>query len=287
MENRFCSKCGNNIPQGAQFCPNCGQSVVPVPVVTKPAVTKPPVVAPPRTVPPASTATPVHTQPRNSKSWIWVPVAMIGLIVILWAVLAGMPFGGNDGPVRQAQPQVDVIAERPAAENTAPITEVTQPGEQPVVPPLTTSVNTTPSPAQTSTVTATPPPMTSAAPPVTARPTPVPVTPAPAPVRQTPPVQQPKPAPQPSTSAPAPARDGSGEISESEAMSLLRNYIGTRDQYGSSVDCVTVGSEGYKNRGYTLYARDKCDNHSFGRWRVDALTREVFREKSDGRFLRP
>jgi len=89
------------------------------------------------------------------------------------------------------------------------------------------------------------------------------------------------------TSAAPPPSAGTGEIDESEAVSTLRGYLVTRNYYQTGAGCLTVSSEGYSNVGYTLSVRDRCGSRSLGRWRVDAKTREVFRQQEDGRFLRP
>lgn len=76
-------------------------------------------------------------------------------------------------------------------------------------------------------------------------------------------------------------------MGESESLATLRSYIASRGDYAVPADCVSVSSEGYKNRGYTIRATDRCRDKSLGKWRVDTLTREVFRQREDGRFLRP
>jgi hypothetical protein len=141
--------------------------------------------------------------------------------------------------------------------------------------------------------------------PATPRPTPVPATPRPAPVPATPrpatprptPVPaaprpatptQPQPQPRPAPATPAPT----GEISEAEAGSTLRGYINSSNYYdGVSGNCLSVRSHGYRNVGYTFSVWDGCvsggGSRMLGRWRVDSKTREVFRQRDDGRFLRP
>jgi transposase InsO family protein len=78
-----------------------------------------------------------------------------------------------------------------------------------------------------------------------------------------------------------------GSIGESESVSILRSFIASRADYGASANCVSISSEGHRNRGYTLNARNTCDDSSLGRWRVDTLTGKVYRQRADGRFLDP
>jgi hypothetical protein len=93
-----------------------------------------------------------------------------------------------------------------------------------------------------------------------------------------------QPAPRPAVRTPA---RPSGEISESEAVATLRGFLTSRNYYPVGSECVEVRSEGYRNVGYTLEVSDSCNSRELGRWRVDAKTREVFRQREDGRFLRP
>ncbi len=268
MEAHFCSNCGTAIPSGAQFCPKCGTRVLtavpPQPAVVPPAEPRERIYPVPIT---ATTPTTPIAPARASRTWIWVPIALIGLIIVVWAILAGMPFGERE-PQRPAKPQMDVVREREAP-STATLSEVGGPVDQPetaarqrtAAPPVRSSV---PPPVASGTVRATEQPR--AVPP--SRPTVVPP-------------------PQHSTTRPEPSSPKRGEIGESEAVARLRAFIGSRSDYGASYDCVTVSSQGYKNQGYTLNARNRCEDSSLGRWRVDSLTREVFRQREDGRFLRP
>ena len=84
-----------------------------------------------------------------------------------------------------------------------------------------------------------------------------------------------------------PAR--AAQISESDAIARLKSFVISKGSYDVPGDCIDVRSLGYKNVGYTLNVVDLCgpDPRSLGYWRVDALTREVFREGSDGHYRRP
>jgi hypothetical protein len=70
-------------------------------------------------------------------------------------------------------------------------------------------------------------------------------------------------------------------------VATLRGFLVTRNYYDTGAGCLRVSSAGYSNVGYTLDVHDSCASRHLGRWRVDARTREVFRQREDGRFLRP
>ena len=126
-----------------------------------------------------------------------------------------------------------------------------------------------------------------------------------APPKQTPPLTRtPAPAPPPvapqatastrtstppsPVAKPAAAPPAGREITEAQAEDILRGYIVSRDYYQLGADCTGIASQGYKNRGYTIDVVDRCGPRGrLGRWRVDTVTREIFVEKPDGRYLRP
>ena len=211
---------------------------------------------------------------------MWVPIGIIALILILWFVVARRP---ADSSQTARTETVAVVQEaQSTTAGTATITEIAPPGfsttttsvpsdvtQQPVTEPATDSITFStqapvPAPVAPSAARVNP-----SQPPTPART----VVPAPTPARR-------------AEQAPAPASRG-GELGESETIAVLRDYIGSRAEYASPSDCLVIASEGYKNRGYTLSVRNRCDGHSFGRWRVDTLTREVFRQRPHGRFLKP
>ena len=71
----------------------------------------------------------------------------------------------------------------------------------------------------------------------------------------------------------------------------MRGYLTSRKVYDVESSCLQVRSQGYQNVGYTMSAWDSCNSgggsRMLGRWRVDAKTREVFRQRADGRYLQP
>jgi hypothetical protein len=110
-----------------------------------------------------------------------------------------------------------------------------------------------------------------------------PVTPQPIPTTPRP---TPRPEPQ------APSEEPRGEIGEGEATATLRDHLASSNPYdGVSSGCLQLRSVGYVNGGYTYSVWDSCveggGTRMLGRWRVDAKTREVFRQGADGRYGRP
>ena len=111
---------------------------------------------------------------------------------------------------------------------------------------------------------------------------------------------QPTPVPQRPVSTPRPTpamgtivRPGTpaqaGEISESDAVRAVTSYVASRDYYNVPRSCLAARSLGYKNVGYTIEMHSRgCDeDRTLGRWRVDSRTREVFVQKTSGRYGRP
>ncbi len=156
--------------------------------------------------------------------WWIVPLVILGVGVIVWLLLAGLPFGEGDRPPA-AREETETIAEAPVSRETTTLVDV--PDAEP----------------------AEPPPVKRAAP------------------------------------QPVPRQN---EISESEAVSTLRGFLTAREFYKVPADCVAIASRGYNNAGYTVDVLDTCAGSSLlGRWRVDSKTRELFRQREDGRYLRP
>ena len=94
----------------------------------------------------------------------------------------------------------------------------------------------------------------------------------------------PRPVPPPASSQ----RPSQREATEAEARQSLERYVVSRRDYGVSANCVSISGLGYRNAGYTFDVRDRCSGNSLGRWRVDSENpSEVFRQRADGRFLRP
>ena len=232
----------------AQFCPRCGNPAAGV--VPPTYIPAPPVPVHPPVAPPVAASTVVEERPKRSTFFIWVPIALVALALLAWAVLSGLPF--SDEPPRQDPRPVEVVNERQVT--TATVGQISNGDE----------MRESPTPA-----------------PVTARP--AAARPAPAPVRRVQPAPVPRPVPAPRTAA----ANEEDEISEPSAIGTLHSYISSRDFYGVSSECLSVASAGYRNIGYDLQVADKCTGRSLGRWRVDAKTREIYRQRPDGRYLRP
>lgn len=267
----YCANCAAPLPPSADFCPKCGKSL-------RMAVAPPVAAGEPVAPPPVHTTTTTNpaAKPARRTPWWVVPLVIVGLVIVAFFVLMGLPFGGRD-------------ADRPAS--TAARTETIAEGE-PVptaAPPQTgTLIDVTEEPPpEVLGTTQTAPPARSA-PPVQSQPRVV-TQPPPArrvPVKTAPPAVTTAPVPQPRVESPAPVR-ATAEIGVSEAMSLVRSFVSARDYYGVGADCIGVSSLGYQNAGYTLEVRNACSSRTLGRWRVDAKTREIFRQREDGRYTRP
>lgn len=185
---------------------------------------------------------------RRSMWWI-LPAAIVGLIVVLWLLLAGLPFGRDEKPPKPAR--VETIAEGTAPRETGTLVDVPverDDGSEPVAP----------SPAPGTSVD----------------------------------VDAPTPSPRPpARGVPPPAPRASSEITAAEAEATLRNYVISTNYYRLGSDCIRLQNRGYSNAGYALEVWSSCGeggaSRQLGRWRVDAKTREVFRQRDDGRYLRP
>lgn len=239
---------------------------------------------------------------RKGLPWWVVPLVIVGLVVIAWLLLAGLPFGRKDAVVTGDGAPTETIAEgTTTAQFDTSGTVIELPGENV---PATTS--TTTPPLDTIAPAGSPPPDTPVSSPAPTQPPsqpatttppprsePAPARPAPAPVRTTPPPARPDPAPVRTPPPPPVQREapsGNAEISETQAAATLSGSIGGAYE-GVSRDCLQIRSHGYKNVGYTFSVWDACvsggGSRMLGRWRVDSKTREVFRQREDGRYLKP
>jgi hypothetical protein len=200
-------------------------------------------------------------QPRRSTWWI-VPAVIVGLVIVAWLMLAGLPFGREKSVVTTAT--TETIAEssvdtRPA--ETGTVVELGGTEEPPFATQTALPI--------TQTQPATQPPV------IVEEPVVVPALPRPVPVQTT---REPEP----------PLQPVSQEISESEATLTLRHHLASANPYDVSPNCLQIRSAGYRNAGYTFSVWDACveggGTRMLGRWRVDAKTREVFRQNDDGRY---
>ena len=258
-------------------------------------------------------ATPAAAAPPRSSRALWlVPLVLLALGGVVWLLLAGLPFGGQEErPDREEAPRVETIAEGTAPppstpretgtvidvgdDTTTAITEI-EPNVSPQ-PPASTATTATTATIATPPVTKAPvttPPVTKA--PVTKAPVRTPPAKTPPPVRRepTPPPVQREREPEPAgTPAPAPPRDGrpSGQISAAQGSALVRSYITSRNYYDVPANCIRIEGGSFRNRGYAFEAWSSCGqggaSRLLGRWRIDSLTREIFRQYDDGRYLRP
>jgi hypothetical protein len=285
-----CTNCGAPLAPDARFCPKCGTAVAVAPVAAPP----PEAPVPQSYIPPAAPGRvaytpappPVAQNTAGRGAWWIVPLIIIAIVLIAWLLLAGLPFGRRDQKKVVTAPATETIAEGTAPpaqpQSTGTIVDVTETAP----PPLATE--TAPPPAQSTASAQIPAPVVVEEP---AAPAPSPVQSRPAPVIPRPAPVTPRPAPV--TPAPAPVRtEPAGEITGDEAAATVRGFITSRNYYSDvAAGCVQVRNQGYRNVGYTFTVWDACVNgggsRMLGRWRVDAKTREVFRQQDDGRYQRP
>ncbi|HEU4887418.1 MAG TPA: hypothetical protein VFV49_05985 [Thermoanaerobaculia bacterium] len=229
------------------------------------------------------TAAPIP--PARRSTWWIVPAVIVGLVLVAWLVLAGLPFGGEKRVVATAT--TETIAEGTVTARPIETGTVVEVGgdddfatETAPPPPLATATQTAPI-TQTQPVIVEEPRETQQ--PRTREPGAIPASPRPIPPPQ--PVED-------RSDPPAPREEPPAEITESEASSILRGHLAGSNPYdGVSGRCLQLRSAGYRNVGYTFSVWDACveggGSRMLGRWRVDAKTREVFRQRDDGRYLRP
>jgi hypothetical protein len=225
-----------------------------------------------------------------------VPAIIVATIIGAWIVMSRTPLDNGEAitleetaPALERRAETSTIVEAgdpiPQPQQPMVIEEMDQPGMgiviQPGGAPQTAVINPNP-------------------------PAPAP----PAPVIQ--PSTPPAPAPQPSQSAsdvwrsrpetparstmPPPQTSGSPSddgrpVSGPQAVSLVRNYVVSRSFYNVENECVSVRGGTFRNEGYDVDVWDTCvrggGSQRLGRWRVDAKTGELFRQRSDGRYLSP
>lgn len=223
----------------------------------------------------------------GTKMLVGIAVTLLVLALIGFALLTGMPFGGGEPKVERP------VAQAPSTigEGTATSSTVSQLGEPGGITEVAPPAATTPAtqtmlmpPTTATTVTAPPQTASSPLPAPSSRPAPDALPPGEGARSATP------------TPAPAPRAEssgGSGELSESAAIDRLSGFLASNNPYDVPASCLSIHSLGYSNRGYTLEvsSRDCPENRStprpLGAWRVDTLTREIFRQRGDGRFLKP
>jgi type IV secretory pathway VirB10-like protein len=211
--------------------------------------------------------------PARRSTWWIVPAVIVGLVVIAWLLLAGLPFGRDERVVTTETTETiaEGTVEAAAPMETGTVVDLGDTAEPPF------ATQTAPPPA-----TQTQPPLTQTQPATQ---------PPPVIVAEPPSTPAPRPAPPPTTTrAPQPPQEETpDEISESEASSTLRAHLGRANPYdGVSLGCLQIRSVGYRNAGYTFSVWDACveggGSRMLGRWRVDAKTREVFRQNEAGRY---
>lgn len=297
--NRFCSKCAAPLPDSAKFCPNCAAPVAKleaappddkapfpleepdidkVPTAPHPVLVTPPPPALPAPPLKQSAAIPPSAAPARTsrgKMWIAIPIVTLLLVLALLAILSGMPFGKKDGPVTERRISQVKESEAPPLTGTAGESRTQQSSEQGDAQFTILEPN-----VEGGVVPAAPSPQPTSRAPAQQSPRP-PAQPFPAPV-----IREAGPVPPNVPTAPR-EEPGEEEISGDEAVATLQGFLDARNFYDIDDSCLSVRSLGYKNAGYTLEARDRCEERSLGRWRVDSKTRELYRQRADGKYRRP
>ncbi|HXI11708.1 MAG TPA: zinc ribbon domain-containing protein [Thermoanaerobaculia bacterium] len=300
---RFCANCGTAIPDTSNYCPSCGiqvargqrvtahnltqdqsavtvreAGILPPPAPARPTIPIPPPPAPAplaTAVPPPPPSSPSPDRPTSAaRFWLFgVPLALAALGLLAWAVLSGLPFGGRDKPIGKQARQLPVVNEGEAA--TATVAEIDSESE-PVrqrQPPASDVIRSKPRPKQRPVATTSNEQMTVAVP--SATPT------------RSPERNVPDPAPS------EPTRAKRDEITEARATDLVDTFVRSNNGYDRAGDCYRTRSVGYENRGFTIeVVTQPCEDDSspsriLGRWRVDSVTEEIFRQNRSGRFVRP
>lgn len=218
---------------------------------------------------------------------------VVGLVVVAFGLLMFLPLD-RDKPrtVAQKEPETETVAEAPPTVGTTTLVEVTGPADDSFeVATTTTQAPPMPVPTVTTPATGTAPIVVEQPPGAQPRTQPQPQPRAqprtqPAPPRQPTPQPVRREEPPPVRVAPRPTP----ELTPSQATATLRSYVVATNYYRKGSDCLRVENRGYRNVGYDLEVWDTCaggGSRRLDRWRVDSKTREVFRQRDDGRYLRP
>lgn len=224
---------------------------------------------PHRLLTPARTrvATPAKTPEGPGKWWI-VPLVIVGLVVIAWLVLAGLPFGGEERDAKGiAVDETGTIADETAPTTVTPTATIVEvPGDslpttETILPPMQSTNAQPPAPSAGMPPGSTPTP-------------PAPSTPAPS-------------APAPSTPPAQPTR-----ITNSDAQARLRNFITSRKYYPDvAKSCLQIRDQGFSNEGYGFTVWQACIGGGgakrVGSWRVDAKDGSLYRRNDSGKYVSP
>jgi hypothetical protein len=106
VTGKFCPRCGNPTQPTDKFCRNCGHNFV------DEAAAAP---AEPQPSPPV---------PSSSKGPPWLPIGIVGAVVVVGAVVALLALGGDDQPVPASVPITELPVAGPATFPSPVIGEV-------------------------------------------------------------------------------------------------------------------------------------------------------------------
>jgi hypothetical protein len=225
-----------------------------------------------------------------------VPAIIVATIIGAWIVMSRTPL--DNGQQITLEETATALETRAETATVVEVGEGTLQPQQPMVieeadqPGIGTVIQ--PGAPQTAVINPSQPP---APPPAAAIPPPAAPAPAPQPSQSASEVWRSRPEtparstmPPPQTSGSSPTDDGR-PISGPQAVSLVRNYVVSRSFYNVENECVSVRGGTFRNEGYDVDVWDTCvrggGSQRLGRWRVDAKTGELFRQRSDGRYLSP
>lgn len=255
-----CPSCGAHPPEGAKFCPRCGDKVAPAAVPPHPA---------------AATAPPVRPARPQRNLWWVAPAIVVALVLIAWIALAFLPLDKEEeGFIAEAN--TETIAEGSAPAESGTLIEI--PGSQTTTQPpviLEDPTATIGLPVPTATAVQPVPAPVPTAPPVNP-----PLTETPPPMTSTPPEPKPRSEPRPrerEDPEPAPRRS---ELTEGQAAAALRAHLVRTNRYEDVPDrCLEIRGIGRDGDGYGFRVWDTCvrggGSRLLGRFRIDATTGEA------------
>jgi hypothetical protein len=107
----ICNKCGNQVAEGLQFCPNCGNSLASQPVIPTPQPVQQPVYSQPTNIPQPmyNGQQPMYTQqPQKSGSnkGCIIAAVIVGVVLLLGLLFVGLFFKAVVDTIDEAEKQV-------------------------------------------------------------------------------------------------------------------------------------------------------------------------------------
>lgn len=257
-----CPRCGSQVSAEDRYCPRCGEQLLAAPVTPpaqSPAAPAPEEYPPAPATPPAPAAPPAQAEPatvaagraprQRSTTVIWVLLALIALLLIVWALLAWLPFGEEETELQRESPAVEVVRENPTepAATQVVIEEIDgAAGEEVPIAELPESALRRPPAAEGE-----------AAPPVAGFST--------------------SPPPEGSVTESEAVATLTSWVTRNDRYGVEPGCIRPRSEgYSNRGYTIVLTADGCTGRSGTL-----------GRWRVDTATGRLYEQKPDGRYLDP